>query len=127
MPHIKYARATDDFSFAIIHGTPPPGSITPFTPAPPAGASQPVAAVLPSPAVPSNKPASKTVNLSNDLMDVENIENVRLWLPSDVPGHVRNKVSPPVLPVIAHNDELSDLQRDSNQGRTQSRVSRVAR
>jgi hypothetical protein len=39
-------------------------------------------------------------------MDVENIENVRLWLPSDIPVNARHKVSPPVLPQIAETDEF---------------------
>jgi hypothetical protein len=66
MPHIKWARSTDDFTFSVIHGY-----VSPIT---------------------TGFCAVVGDHANNDLMDVEHVELVNLWLPSDVPNEVRHLV-----------------------------------
>jgi hypothetical protein len=91
MPHIKWARATDDFSFTTIHGDPPSDSLNYLT----AGVEGPGPPALSrTPGVPatSQKTARSTSSRShqatNDLMDINNAENINLWLPSDIPFRI---------------------------------------
>jgi hypothetical protein len=88
MPHISWARSSNDFTFAAIRGTPLNPTTNYFTAADPISTTSPPA---PLPGFPQ-PPPPKNIAISNDLMDVDSIENVKLWLPSDVPPHVRHLV-----------------------------------
>jgi hypothetical protein len=88
MPHISWARSSSDFTFSTIRGTPLHPTTNYFTePAPIPTAPPPVPLLgLPQP------PPPKNIAISNDLMDVDGIENIKLWLLSDIPTHVRHLV-----------------------------------
>jgi hypothetical protein len=90
MPHLKYARANDDFSFTLIHGVPPTASISAVTPAP--SSSIKIASLSPPP---GGAKEHLDGALTNNIMDVDAAESIRLWLPSDVPAYARDVVRPP--------------------------------
>jgi hypothetical protein len=86
MPHIKWARHHDDFLFAVIHGSPLLGSITSVQ-ASQASASFTVIHVSEPPSVP---PLAR--HKTNDISAVDWAEDIRLWLPSEIPNSVRTLV-----------------------------------
>jgi hypothetical protein len=103
MPWIKFARTHDDYSFAklkheLAHPMATPSSSRlstttlspgrPCHPPIPPGSIHPVAASMDS---------SRKLDVDNDLSNVENVTNTRLWLPSDVPPLVRSVVAGPEL------------------------------
>jgi hypothetical protein len=86
MPHIKWARHNDDFSFAVIHGSPPLGSLSSVQAS---HTSAPFTVIhLSQPR--SVPPPSK--NETNDLSAVDRAEDIRIWLPSEIPYSVRHLV-----------------------------------
>jgi hypothetical protein len=46
---------------------------------------------------PVNRDAPREVDIDNDLSNVENVTNTRLWLPSDIPPSVRSVVAGPAI------------------------------
>jgi hypothetical protein len=83
-PAIKRARMTDDFSFSPAARTSDldePGEPQPDPNAPPDSSTA--------------RPTGPRVGSVNDLMDVENVTDVNLWLPSDIPALRRLDVYPP--------------------------------
>jgi hypothetical protein len=87
MPHIKWARANDDFTFEVIHGSPPLGSLTSLQAVHTSAAYSNPIRVSPKPTVP---PLSK--NTTNDLSAVDCAEHIKLWLPSELPTAIRHLV-----------------------------------
>jgi hypothetical protein len=86
MPHIKWARHHDDFSFTAIHGSPPLGSIT-LVQASHVLTSSTVIHVSEPLSVP---PLAR--HKTNDISAVDRAEEIRLWLPSEIPNSVRHLV-----------------------------------
>jgi hypothetical protein len=67
MPHIKWARNADDYTFSTIHS-----------------------GILP---VDSGFFVTANSADNNDVMDVDHIETVKLWMPSDIPTTIRHLVA----------------------------------
>jgi hypothetical protein len=93
MPWVKYARTHDDYTFAKLkYELAHPGT-TSSAPRNPStrdftGSSlaEPVSLTTP-----------RIVDINNDLSNVENVANTRLWLPSDIPPAVRSFVAGPAI------------------------------
>jgi hypothetical protein len=139
MPHIKWARSHNDFTFITIHGIPPAGNLVyiagaglmehPSTTGPTttAAARQSASSIsalggattADAPAERSSKkrkrrgPKKKRSRTTaddptNNLMAVERAEDIRLWLPSDLPAFVLDRVCSPA----AVQAELAVLQAE---------------
>jgi hypothetical protein len=77
MPCLKYARSQEDYSFSFISSL----------------------ADDPSPEL---RAATKSSDVpTTDIMDVDTIENVQLWLPSDMPAAVRLQVSTIIMSLFS--------------------------
>jgi hypothetical protein len=50
-----------------------------------------------SPVAPTNSDTLREVDIDNDLSNVENVTNTRLWLPSDIPASVQGVVASPAI------------------------------
>jgi hypothetical protein len=90
MPHLKWARCHDDFTFRVLLA--------------PANASTNTNTEVTSAAT----PISTTSTRNNDISDVDNIAEVRLWLPSNLPVNVRHLVASPEI--IATEHELLEAE-----------------
>jgi hypothetical protein len=99
MPHIAFARAQDDFSFAGLRrhrSTPSDGESFPGSTStiPTVGNSLPNGSVTneSAPSAPPHKPVT-----TNNLSDIDEVTNMKIWLPLDIPSDVRSHVATPVL------------------------------
>jgi hypothetical protein len=95
MPHIKWARAHDNFLFAILHGGPPNGSLLYMGTTKRVTSSLSIGVTITA-QVPTQSndppPKKRPGGSTNNLMDISNAENIKLWLPSNVPFAVRHLV-----------------------------------
>jgi hypothetical protein len=114
MPWIKFARTHDDYSFAklkydLAHPMPTPSSprssiadlhpglqLQPFIP-PGLHHTNSHSVSEASHVVVAGMDPSRKLDVDNDLSNVENVSNTRLWLPSDIPTSVRDIVAGPAL------------------------------
>jgi hypothetical protein len=91
MPHLKWARCHDDFTFRVLLA--------------PANASTNMNVEATSAA----PPISTTSSRNNDISDVDNIAEVRLWLPSDLPVNVRHLVASPEIIATEHELLIAEM------------------
>jgi hypothetical protein len=97
MPHIQSAQANDDFTFESLKST------HEFT-----SQSQSTEPTVPNPVVTTTSP-SPPVSPTYNIGDVENVANIKLWLPSDIPILVRHLVATAELVAAERELLLADL------------------
>jgi hypothetical protein len=100
MPHVAWARAHDDFTFAGlrlrlgISSSNNPSATSTRTSASDTHLSTTSGNAIEGPVSPAPHHKSTT---TNNLSNVDEVTNMKLWLPSDIPEDVRSQVVTPIL------------------------------
>jgi hypothetical protein len=118
MPHVKWARSQNDFTFSVIHGRPPPGDLMYVASGQGSISASSIQAVTTPMGASSTRPVnvsssqhgnkrkralngqsddtdpllSSPVGPTDSLMDVDHVEDIRLILPSDIPYQYQSYV-----------------------------------